>query len=117
MLVIQIIQTIFISQLEIPKNDVKIVYKTLYIYSLKLKGKFILDTGDFLEFNAYLKNEYPLYIDNNGIYFLNRHAPFILEMDDPELQYINHQFQTVFNSKYHYYLEENSKIYFNNLFS
>lgn len=111
------LDSILITQFEIPENSVYTISNRFYIAGLKLKGQFFLKTGEFLGFNAFLKTNYPLYLDINGIYFTNKYAPFKIEMEDYELQDENYRYEYTFNLKYHYYLEDNSVIYFKNLFN
>ena len=48
---------IYISQFNLTEYDYVIDFTRLYIYYIELKGNFTFDNGDFIEFNAYLKED------------------------------------------------------------
>ena len=110
---------IYISQFEMSKDgDYQIELSYIYIQNLKLKGNFTFDDGDFVEFNAYLRNDGEITMDaQHGIEFYNRRKPFLIEPVDPELKKFDYQYSHVFHLKYLDILENNSLIYFNNLYN
>lgn len=75
----------YISHFEMSEYDY-IIYSNLDIYYLELKGNFTFDNGDFVEFNAYLRDDEDKTMDSKfGIQFYNRFI-FYIKLLDPELQ-------------------------------
>ena len=107
---------VYINEYYLYKGDYTVYFNKLYIYYLELNGFFVFDNGDLVEFNAYLKyNDYITLDERLGIDFYNKRHSFEIELLDPDLSDVLYQYETVFHKKYREFLENNSLLYFKNL--
>ena len=89
---------IYINNIELSREKLKLISGRLYVSSLKINGIFYFNGNIKLRFNAYLKEDIAMYLENNQIEFTKYRYPFIVNMIDTSLY--DGEYEYAFNLEY-----------------
>ena len=103
---------IIINKIELNKEKIIFESNILYVRYLKFNGRFYFYNGDFIEFNAYLKENVEMYLLKNMISFTNKYRPFKVKIIDKSFIDDEYYYEYAFNNEFLYLLDNNCKKYY-----
>ena len=87
----------------------------MYVKYLKFNGKFYFYNGDFIEFNAYLRDNVSLYLYKNMISFTNKYRPFKVKIIDKSIIDDENNYEYAFNKEFLTLLDYKCEQYYKEL--
>ena len=106
---------VFINTIELSKDKILIESNILYVKYLKFNGKFYFYNGDFIEFNAYLRDNVSLYLYKNMISFTNKYRPFKVKIIDKSIIDDENNYEYAFNKEFLTLLDYKCEQYYKEL--
>ena len=106
---------VFINTIELSKDKIIIESNILYVRYLKFNGRFYFYNGDFIEFNAYLRDNVSLYLYKNMISFTNKYRPFKVKIIDKSIIDDENNYEYAFNKEFLTLLDYKCEQYYKEL--